>query len=269
MPLFEFNDYKKFLVSYLKNLPKKGYGEAGKMAQAMGVNSTMVSQVLRGSAHLSQEQALRLAKHLGLSALETEYFMNLVSMNRAGDRETESYFAKQLQRLQQLHSTITDRLNLKSDLTEENQSQYYSHWFYSAIWLLTAIPEFQSRDAISRHTNLPLEQVNEVLGFLQQVGLVKEEAGRYILHGTHVHVPHDSPHVRRHHINWREQASRKVETDSFANNFFFTSPTVIAEKDFEKVKKILLRSIEEITKITGPSPSEDLYCLNIDWFKCR
>ena len=269
MGIFEFNDYKKFLLSYLKGLPKKGHGEAGKMARSMGVNSTMVSQVLRGHTHLSQEQSFKLTKHLGLSSLETEYFMNLVSMNRAGDHETAAYFAKQLQRLQNLNLSIKDRLNLQSDLTEENQAQYYSHWFYSAIWLLTAIPETQTREALAQRLNLPIDMVSRTLEFLQEIGLVREEKGHYKIHGTHIHVPDTSPHVRRHHMNWRTQAIQKIETADFSNALFFTGPTVISTKDFEKIKAVLLESLDEIQKISGPSPSEELCCLNIDWFKVR
>ena len=267
MVVFEFDDYKAFLNSYLQSLPKKGYGMAGRIAQSIGVNSTMISQILKGSAHLGQEQALKLAKFLGLSSLETEYFMTLVLMNRAGDFETQNYYAKLLKRILHSYSSVKERLKLNSDLTEENQARYYSHWYYSAIWLLTAIPEAQSKEKISRMTGLPMDIVNEALDFLVQIGLVKEDSGRFSLSGTHIHVSRESVHVRRHHLNWRERALRKIETDSFANNLFFSGPVVVSKKDFEQIKQILLSAMETIQKVSGPSPSEELCCLNIDWFK--
>ena len=88
--IFEFADYKRFLKAFIKNLPRRGHGEAGRLAKSLGTNSTFISQILNGQANLSAEQAYKVAQHFAFNQIETDYFMNLVSMNRAGDKATEN-----------------------------------------------------------------------------------------------------------------------------------------------------------------------------------
>ena len=49
----------------------------------------------------------------------------------------------------------------------------------------------------------------------------------------------------------------------------FTYPTVISEADFLRLREELVRLIERFKKECDASPSERLYCLNVDWVEVR
>lgn len=269
--IFTFTDYKRFLKSFIKKLPRNGHGEAGRLAKSLGTNSTFISQVLNGSANLSAEQAYKLTIHFAFNPIETEYFMNLVSMNRAGDKATEAYFLNQLEKIRNQHSEIQNRLNLKSDLSEEDYATYYSHWYYSAVWLLTAIDEFQTKESIAQRLNLPLARITSVLDFLIQAKLVKNQNGKFIIDGTYIHVGKNSIHLRRHHLNWRQQSINQLEKSELntesASELHYTSPIVVSKKDAAQIREVLMETLEKFRSISVPSECEELYCLNMDWFK--
>lgn len=266
MNIFEYDDYRQFLRNLLKGGHKNGYGKSASIAQLLGVNSTMISQVLHERAHLNQEHSLKIAKNFGFSSLETEYFMNLVSMNRAGDKQTEEYYSGQLKKIRKQSQTIKDRLNLNSDLTEENRAKYYSIWYYSAVWLLSAI-EGLNKERIAIKLGITLEQVSEAVDFLIEIGLLREASGQLKMQGHHVHISTDSPLVRRHHLNWRTYALNKIDRANMSESLFFTGPVIVSRIDAEKIKEILLKALDNFRKISGPSDCEALYCLNIDWFE--
>lgn len=50
-------------------------------------------------------------------------------------------------------------------------------------------------------------------------------------------------------------------------NLFFTMPMSLSEEVADKVREDLPAYIEKIAKWVGPSPSQVVRCLNIDWFE--
>jgi hypothetical protein len=48
---------------------------------------------------------------------------------------------------------------------------------------------------------------------------------------------------------------------------FITAPVSLSVEDASKVKALLLTAFEGSMKIVKPSPSEKVFCLNLDWFE--
>jgi transcriptional regulator with XRE-family HTH domain len=91
MTIFEFDDYKKFVDSRIKDYPSGGRGVFKLMAEAMKVPRSTLSQVFNGERDLTFEQAIDLAGFLELSSLETDFFMALVERSRAGNPRLRSF----------------------------------------------------------------------------------------------------------------------------------------------------------------------------------
>ena len=179
MEIFKFNDYKDYVKALLKSLPKSGHGESNKIAKAIGVNPTMVSQILNGKAQLSQDQAVKLARHLNLNPNETQYLINLVLLGRSATQEAKTYFQERLDELKDKSQAVKDALNLKSELSDEHRPIFYSSWYYSAVWLLTAIEDYQTKDQLAERIKLPVKRLMQILNFVTDVGLVINQDGKF------------------------------------------------------------------------------------------
>ena len=131
--IFEFDDYRKFLNQFLLKLPKKGYGEARKIAAHLGVGSTFISQVFHGDKDLSLEQADLLADYIGLKNLERDYFFLLIEKERAGSKRIKQYWSEKLEELRKSSLKISNRVNPNRVLNDEEKSIFYSSAIYSCV----------------------------------------------------------------------------------------------------------------------------------------
>ena len=84
--LFEYSDYKLYLSDKIDGMPKHGRGERSKLAEALRCHLAYVSQVLKGEAQLSLEQADIINQYFDHSPDEADFFLLLVQAARAGTR---------------------------------------------------------------------------------------------------------------------------------------------------------------------------------------
>lgn len=268
MKIIDFNDYKTFVRSWINALPRRGRGYYMHLSRLLRVNTSMITHIFKGDAQLTIEQALLVAEDLGLSSLEQDYFLNLVQIERAGNISTKTYFEKKLKEKREQFLLLSARVENTVVIEEKDQATFYSHWYFSAIRLLTAVPQFQQPKAIATELGLSLKTVNYALEFLVRTNLCTFDGSRYRYGPAKTFLERESVFVARHHANWRQLGMLK-QTQPDEHDFSFTCPTVISSSDFMKIREEILRLIEKFYSIADPSPSEELVCLNIDWFKMR
>lgn len=239
-----------------------------RLSKLLNVNTSMITHIFKGDAQLTIEQALLVAEDIGLNSLEQDYFLNLVQIERAGNMSTKSYFEKKLKEKKEHFMKLSSRVENTVVIEEKDQATFYSHWYFSAIRLLTAIPQFQQPRPIATELGLSLRTVTGALEFLVRTNLCTFDGSRYRYGPAKTFLERDSVFVARHHANWRQLAMLK-QTQPFEQDFSFTCPTAISENDFMKIREEILRLIEKFYLIADPSPSEQLVCLNLDWFKIK
>lgn len=266
MNIFEFDRYKDFVLARIKAMPHQGRGQMGRMAAALGMHSTLASQVFRGDKNLTPEQAAKLCDFLGLNDLESSYFLGLVNLERAGNESLRKMISRELGELRRKSLHLASRLPRSTELSEEDQAVFYSNWYYSGIRLLTSIPAYQDLDSISEYFAIPKAKARKILDFLLSRGLCVENGRRVEMGPKRTYIPAESPLVSRHHMNWRLRAIEKHETLS-EKEFAVSAPMSLSERDFQRIRDRLIESVREITQIASDSPPEKLACLNIDWFK--
>lgn len=263
--IYLFENYKKYVLYRLRQFDRAGYGQLRRLAEFLKVHSTLVSQIVNGEKDFTAEQGASVAEFLGLNDLESEYFVHLILRERAGNAALRKIMDRKIQRLQGQGKHVSGRINTRKTLSTEEQSVFYSEWIYTAVRQLVAIPGFQSADKIAAHLGLKLATVANVLEFLIQTNLLIERNGALEVGPSSTHLETSSPWARVHHCNWRQKA---IEAMSLRNDddFFFSSPMTLAPEDFEAIREILLGAVQKAFVKVDASPSQQFYCLNIDWF---
>ena len=268
MTLFEYENYKDYILKILKEMPSKGYGQFRKFAQHLQVNSVIISQIFKGERHLSAEQALDLAGYLGLTNLETEYFVLLVQLERAGNYRLKTHFKKRLSEIREKSKDLKSRLPQDKLLTDETKAIFYSNWYYSGVRLLSSIKGFENIDAIAEHLHLPRASVKRIASFLVENGLCLEERGKLKMGPKLTHLEAASPLISRHHTNWRLRALQNLEPLS-KDELFYSAPMTLSTEDVAWVRARIVELIQKVVDRAKDSESEKLACLNIDWFDFR
>jgi uncharacterized protein (TIGR02147 family) len=267
--IFNFKDYRVFLRHYIDSQPNKGRGQISKLAAALEVSPTLISQILMGSKEMTLEQSIQVVEFLGLTAFETDYFMSLVNHSRAGNDSLKKYWQKKITLLLDDHNKVIRRVQPKKHLTENDRSIFYSSPLYTAIRLFASTGESgRSLDEICERFELSRQKTVEILQFLVEANLVNQEASLYKMGAQSTHLEFGSPHLLKHHTNWRLRSIQTHEVLS-PEELMYTAPVSISREDFKLLREELLKFIQAFLKKVHASPAEEVACLNIDWFWIR
>lgn len=264
--IYNYLDYRMFLLDWLKQQQSGGHGLKTKLAKQAGISSSMFSQVLMGNKELTLDQAVELLEMLALVTHEEDYFLQLVELSRVSNHKLKNRILKQLSEKKTKAQKLSERIQNAKELSDLEKGIYYSSWIYGAVRNLSAIDEFGSSQAIAERLQLPVGLVSKVVEFLIENNLCIQDKGRISPGVQNTYLRPESPLVNKHHQNWRVKGFDRMELKR-TTDFFFTGPVTLAVEDVSKVRDLLPKFIEEITKIVGPSKSEKGYCLNLDWYE--
>ena len=264
--VFDFDSYKDFVTSWISTQPRRGRGLQRKLAQHLRMHTTMISHILRGNQHFTDDQGLLVAEYLGLTELETEYFLTLLQLDRAATQKMKERIKKRLLYLRDQGQDIKNRISSHHQLAPEDSARFYSNWFFSALRLLTDIPEYQDRAKLVEALELPRNIANDAINFLLDRGLIRDDRGRIVIGPSRTHLPSDSPYVWTMHKNWRMKAIERHARHS-RSELFYSAPMSISKHDITKIRELLIQLTSEVTKIAGQSKPEKLVALNFDWFE--
>ena len=264
--IFQHDDYKEYLNTWIKAQAAGGHGMRGAFAKAMGCQLAFVSQILSGNGQLSLEQGDKLNHFLSHSKEEAHFFLLLIQYNRAGTKSLQEYFYKQMQNILEARLQLRHRLaHEKLKLSHEDTSKYFSSWKYAAVHVLISIPKFQTKLAIAQALDLESEDVANILEFLVGRGLAEEDGDRFTVGPMHIHLGNDSSMITKHHLNWRLQTMQAIDKEH-KDELHYSSVVSISKKDALELKSYFIDAIEHSKKIVAESKEETIYCLSLDFF---
>lgn len=263
MNLFEYQDYRKYLKDRLK---QGGRGLSKQIAELMRIHPSLISQIIAGTRDLTSDQVFQLSQHWQLTKLELEYFTNLVEIEKAITQQLKTHLVEKLQELKKQSLDLSKRVPHQKVLSEEQKSIYYSSWIFAAIKAYTSIDNGKTTEEIMEKFQIDRPKAISILQFLTQTGLCTQESNKYKLGTQSTHLNKNSPHVQKHHMNWRLKAMEKAERLS-DEELMFSAPLSISEKDFAKIREQLVKMIKEASETVKDSNPEFIACLNFDLIK--
>lgn len=267
MRIFEFTDYRVFVRKWLDLQPGKGRGYISKIAEALLIPQPLMSQILHGVKNLNLEQADLLADYFQLNELEREYLFLLIEIERAGRQSLKSFFIKKREQIRKESTEIKSVALTEKALNENEKSVFYSSWLYQAVRILISIEgnQFDTVEKIANELKRDRQKISEIVDFLLKANLCVLEKKHLRIGSRSTHVDSKSPHVQRHHWNWRQVALQKSE-NSLPEDFFFTAPMSLSIEDYDKLREDLLNFVGNVHKKVANSNPEKVACLNIDFF---
>lgn len=264
--IFEYDDYKKYLHDLLDDMPKKGRGLRQQIATAVGCQLAYVSHVLVRDRDFSLEQAEALTRFLRLEGLEREYFMSLVQFQRAGTAGLKNYYSKTLQAIQKQAHQLSNRVSNKKQINPEDQAIYYSSWHFQAVRTALSLPGTKTPAALAKRLSLPMERVEEVLGFLFSRGLVVKKGTEYHTTDLKVHLGAESPLIGRLHSNWRTQTLGSLDRRD-PRDLHYSGVMTLARKDYQRVRDAIMKAVLNSHKIVEKSEEEILCVMAADFYE--
>lgn len=259
-------------ISYRTYLIEKLGGEGTrtglrkKLAAAIPVHTTFVSQVLKGQADFSLEQAESINEFFQHTKDEGEYFILLVLKDRAGSRALKARFTEKIKAMREERLNIKSRVKNDSEISQKDREKFYSSYLYGALHVLTSIPEFRNAEKLSEALRLPRERVQEILEFLIKIGVIVSQNGELRPGSRHIHLGGDSELVLKHHANWRLHTLSKLQFND-PTAVHYSACVSLSRDDALRVKESILANLENNIKIISKSPEEEAYVYTFDFYR--
>ncbi|MGZ3773441.1 MAG: TIGR02147 family protein [Pseudobdellovibrionaceae bacterium] len=266
MSIFEFTDYRVYLKAYFKSLPGGGRGQMQKFSEVLNVHSTFVSLVFKNKRDFSAEQGMLIANFLAFTEAETEYFLNLIHLARAGNQPLKKFFQNKLTRAQEKAKRLDRRFEHDHKLASEERQIFYSSWHYSAIRIFTSTSDKgRSVEEICERFKISRKIVVEALDFLKSTNLVLEKNGYYLIGPQRTYLEKGHPLLKCHHTNWRQKSLAQFE-ELTPDEMMFTSTLSLSRQDFHALRELLAEFVKKTSEVMKDTHPEDVACLNIDFF---
>lgn len=267
LSIFNFMDYKAYVLAWVESRPKKGHGQWLRISQFLNVHTSLTSQIFKSNKDLNLEQAATLCDYLGFNQVESDYFLLLVQRSRAGNQNLRVILDRQIAQLQEKSKKLTERLRKDHELSDTEKSQFYSNWSYSAIRLSCGINGIDQVDDLVELLKLEPKVINKIVHFLLECGLLKKRIdGGLDMGPSYTHLSADSPWASVHHTNWRKKGFERYDHLS-EQELIYTSPVSLSIKDTSVIRELHTKHIQEVMKIIRDSEPETLYCIGLDWFR--
>jgi uncharacterized protein (TIGR02147 family) len=262
--VFEYLDYKKFLSKLVNSSKQRGF--QSRLAEAAGCQTAYFSRVINYDAHLTSEQALRVALFLDFRESEINYFLDMLTLSKAGTSELKTQITRRLHDQKKAQEELSNRYQTQSMDQSASERIYYSSWYWSAIHILVSIPQFRTSSAIAARLGLPPSLVNEVLSTLGSFGFVQRRGDAWTFSSNQLHIGREAVMSPINHLNWRLKA---VEDARLKNDesLHYTVVHSHGIADFAAIKKLLMQSIDATREIVRPAPDEEISCICIDLFR--
>lgn len=262
--IFEFSDYRAYLKARLNGTQRTG--AKGRLVEQLGIKASYLSRVLQEQAHLSLEQAEQANIFFAHNTEESKFFLLMLQHTRAGTHTLKKFFKNEMDFILQQRTVIKNRIQLSEGMSPESRAIYYSSWIFCAVHMALTLPQIKSSEDLQRKFNLPPKKINDVLGFLEQSGLIQREKSFYKVTAVKIHLSQDSAEIIKHHTQWR---LRSIDSLNLLPNdhLHYSGAVTLSLKDIDKIKEILLTALTASVDIIQKSPEEKLYALCMDFFE--
>lgn len=267
----EFNwdakGYRDIVNSFLGVVnERRPRGAIKALSEALGCHSTFIALVLKGNADFSLEQAMKVCEHYRFSGPETEFFICLLQRDRAGTPLLKSFFQKQLNQLLENRMDIEKRLNAKEVELFQKEVTYFGSWIYQTVHAVTQMSG-QNMASISKLLKVPIEEVQTVLSFLENMGLVQKEGSSWVSTNNFLHLSKDSSLIKHLHLTWKTKLLADLQSGRPLEGTHYSGAITISESDYRNVREVLIESLGKIRTITQKSNSEKVCILSMDCYE--
>lgn len=168
---FVYINYRKLLKDlYEDRKAEHSFFSYRYIAQKVGFSSAgFFTNIIQGKRNISPEFIFKFAEVFKLNKSETEYFELLVNFDQAKDHERKRFYFEK----------ILGHKKSKIKITEAQQYEFYSAWYYTAIRELIDIYPFSGNfEDLAKRTSPPIKpaEAKKAVELLEKMGFIAKNA---------------------------------------------------------------------------------------------
>ncbi len=264
--LYGCKRYTDYIQSVLDQLRKtQGRGAIRRLSEFLGCHPTFISQVLKEKAHFSQDQALKFCRFANLEIAETEFFLNLVSLQRAGTKEARDFFNASIKRQLEARTDLKTRWQNQNATISEHETLYFTSWLLQMVHALTQMSSAQNAKSISLALGAKPAEVESCLETLKNMKLVEQNGKSWKSTENFLHLAKSSPLINSFHLQWRQRISMEFMNKKSVPGTHYSGVLTFSEDLIDPIRQELISTLDSIMRKIKPSPCETAYALAVDF----
>jgi uncharacterized protein (TIGR02147 family) len=229
-------------------------------ARQIGLPSTRLSDVLLHKQGLSKKTAYLIAKKLGYSARESEFFALLVEAESGRSRLARETARKQLREFQ-------EDAPLQVGL---DAFRVVADWHHFAILELMSDPTFVfTSKSIAARLGIHTTEVELAITRLKTAGLVKDVHGKPTRQADFVATPSEIPSaaIKSYHEQILKKSIQALHLQAVSNRDFSSINLRISETQLDEAKNLICKFRRDFMRLLEKAPARNkLYNLSIQFF---
>ena len=263
-PITEYKDYRAYMQDYYDYRKSHGAFSWREFCKLAGFTSpNFLKLVCTGQSSLSKIKIAPVAKAMGLTGYECEYFKQLVLF---GNAETDTAKKAALLEMEKI------ALEHKVRVVDSDAFQYYESWKYPVIReLAPMMPGARPRDIAEECKEyVSAEEVRDILAFLVKAGFLKKD-GEKIYSQTEKAVIGSAEAqpiaIRAMHKEMGNMAVRAVDRYN-ASERYFTGMTIgVNDVNYARIVAEIDACAKKIAAIANETENlNQVYGLNFQLF---
>jgi plasmid maintenance system antidote protein VapI len=266
MDIYAARGYREFVSESIRPETGRSWGSVKKLADVLKCHSTYVSQIIKGKADMSVEQAIAFCQHIKLNGPGTEHFLDLVNLEKAGSKQSRDYFQQRIDRRLADRIDLKRRLTVTDELKLDHQVRYYNGYLPQLVHICTQVPGGDRAETIAAMLRLDLKTVTDVLAELVDIGLLEILDGKVCCLQPSVYIGKDSPMVGRFHANWRAHTMNALNLSVKLNGTHYSSVLTMSAETAKAVRELVIQHVQETRDLILPSPSDHVYAFCLDFY---
>ncbi|MGL1936556.1 MAG: TIGR02147 family protein [Fibrobacterales bacterium] len=238
--LFDYNDYREYLRDfYSDKKSKNGYISYRMMGGSLDVAGPYLIKLFKLQGHLKDEAASKIVALCKLKGKEADYMEALFHFSKA---KKEVDIERWYEAMQMIRGV--DALTLKT-----GQYEFYSKWYYSAVWALLRIKGMGSLKKIGGIFTPKISdtEVKESLSLLQTLNLITDTDGEWETTAQHL-VAGDLKKgvIKKYHASMIELGKESVQRFSGEERTVRGITLAIDDECYRDIQEILDDTFKKI-----------------------
>jgi uncharacterized protein (TIGR02147 family) len=259
--VFEHATYRSCLKALLaERIARNRSYSLRAMAQSLDVSHSLLSEVISGKANLSQENARRITRRIGLDSRSADYFCLLVQLETSKDPEVRETL---LERIRELNPRVKDIHDLSVDAFRQ-----IADWYHAAILEMTFLdpPDF-TPSVIARRLGIRRVEAEAALERLCRMGLLEKDSRNiYRKPSTRLRVDSPAPNdaLRDNYRQLLAKIDEALETQSPEERLSGGETLAFSREALPRARRAIEDCFQTLIDLSEKTPrKKDIYHLAI------
>lgn len=265
--IFKYLDYRHYLKDYYhakKSKTGSTFSYRSFSRQAGFSSPNFLQLVMEGKRNLSRDGITRFIKGLRLKKEEARFFEHLVCFNQATNDEERNRWYKKL-------STSKRYREIRE--IENDQFEYFSHWYHAAVRELVLLPDFEEDSVwISKNLHPPIsvDEAKSSLELLQRLGFLKRDrSGKLVQAERNITTAREvqSLAVANFHRQMIRRAADSIERVTPDKRDISALTLAVSQDKFQEAKRRIQEFRRELNVLLSDDGEADaVYQINFQIF---